>query len=148
MKKKKGRPIDNANLDVQPLKNWLRRNPSNWAAIKCQALISISQGASVSETCRVLCVTRESLRIWRKVFRAEGPAGFVMHKKTGRKSKLTKEIDNMLRAVLVQSPAVFSLDGDRWTGRTMQQYLSSQGLDVSLRTSLYWLKKIRSKYGL
>lgn len=146
MKRKRGRPIDKHNIDPKFLKNWIKNDRSRWAIIKCQALVSLAEGASVVEICRVMGVTRESLRIWRKVYRAEGPDGFVSHKRTGRKTKMTPEIKRLLKEMLAKSPQVSSLGGDRWTGKLVQEYLESrQDLKVSLRTALYWIKKIKKQ---
>lgn len=144
MKKKQGRPIDKTGINVGYLKKWIRKHASMRAIIKCQALVSLAEGASVSETCRVLCVTRESLRIWRKVLREEGPDGLFTHKRTGRKTKLTNQIKEDLKVSLVQTPFHYGLDGDKWNGRLVCKYIETKwGLAISLRTSHYWIKKIR-----
>ena len=100
----------------------------------------------MSEICRVLGITRESLRVWRQVYRAEGPNGFVSHKRTGRKTKMTPEAKNLLKEALGKTPQAFSLEGDKWTGELVKELLwGRQGLRVSLRTALYWLKKVREQ---
>ena len=73
-------------INADELSEWIRQDKTRKAAIKCQALIALTRGISVTEVCDVLNVTRESLRLWRKRLREEGPEGFTAHKNKGRKS--------------------------------------------------------------
>jgi hypothetical protein len=58
----------------------------------------------VQNICKVLGVTRESVKLWRKTVEKDGPEGFIKYPKTGKKSGLTDEIKTLLKTVVVQSP--------------------------------------------
>jgi len=104
---KSGRPVDVSGIDPQELKNWIKQDKTRWAAIKCQSLIALSNGASVTEVCNVLDVTRESLRVWRNRLKREGPQGLIAQKRKGKKSHLTIEVRDDLKYVILKSPVEF-----------------------------------------
>ncbi len=145
MKHKKiklGKPVDISGIDPQELKNWIKQDKTRWVAIKCQSLIALSNGASVTEVCNVLDVTRESLRVWRNRFKSEGTQGLIAQKRKGKKSHLTMEVRDDLKNVTLKSPVEFGYGEKYWNGKLIRSYLKENwGIEIAIRTVQNWLLK-------
>ena len=96
----------------------------------------------MSEVCKVLGVTRESVRLWKEKFRTKGLQGVLREGKVGKRSRLTPEKAKEFRQILKKSPKLQGIEGEKWTGLKVQ-YLVSQkwGLTIGLRTAQQWLSK-------
>jgi len=141
-KNKLGKPVDISGINPQELKSWIKQDETRWAAIKCQSLIALSNGVSVTQVCNVLNVTRESLRVWRNHLKREGPQGLIAKKRKGRKSCLTIEIEANLKKVILKTPAEFGYDEKYWNGKLIRLYLKKKwGIEIALRTVQNWLLK-------
>lgn len=139
---KLGKPVDISGIDPQELKNWIKQDKTRWAAIKCQSLIALSNGASVTEVCNVLDVTRESLRVWRNRLKREGPQGLIAQKRKGKKSHLTIKVRDDLKNVILKSPVEFGYSEKYWNGKLIRSYLKKKwGIEIALRTVQNWLLK-------
>ncbi|MBI4646410.1 MAG: helix-turn-helix domain-containing protein [Bacteroidia bacterium] len=142
MKTKKGRFVNITGINPKELSKWIHQDKSRWASIKCQALIALTNGVSVTEVCNVLNVTRESIRLWRERLKKEGPEGFIAHKNKGRKSYLTEEIKNDLQNVVLMPPKKLEYNEKYWDGRIVCQYLKKKwNIKISVRTAQNWLIK-------
>lgn len=142
MKKRKGRSVNITGINPDELSEWIRQDKTRKAAIKCQALISLTRGVSVTEVCDVLNVTRESLRLWRKRLREEGPEGFTAHKNKGRKSYLTETIRNDLKNVMLEPPKKPGYNEKYWDGTIVCRYLKEKwNIEISVRTAQNWIIK-------
>ncbi len=142
MKTKKGRSANITGINPDKLSKWIRLDRTRQAAIKCQALIALTRGVSVTEVCNVLNVTRESIRLWRERLTAEGPEGFTAHKNKGRKSYLTETIGNDLKIVILESPQKIGYNEKSWDGKMVCRYLNEKwNIEISVRTAQNWLIK-------
>ena len=142
-KKKRGKPVSTKGIDARQLKDWMGQDISRWAGVKCQAMISLANGTGVSEVCKVLGVTRESVRLWRKVLAREGPDGFVSHKRTGRKPKLGQAAREGLRKALSMHPSMLGHQGDKWKGEMACKYLEDKwSVKISVRAAQKWIRKL------
>ena len=145
MKQKKiksGKPVDKSGINPKILKDWIQQDRTRWTAIKCQALIALTNDASVTEVCNVLDVTRESLRLWRERFKKEGMDGFITHKKKGKKSYLTLKIKNDLRKTVLKKPVKAGYNEKYWDGKLVRRYLIDKwGFEIAVRTAQNWLIK-------
>jgi transposase len=142
VKNKSGKPVDISGINPQELKNWIKQDDARWAAIKCQSLIALYNGVSVTQVCNVLNVTRESLRVWRNHLKREGPQGLISQKKKGRKSCLTPELEDDLKKVILKSPAEFGYDEKYWNGKLIRLYLEKKwSIEIAIRTVQNWLLK-------
>jgi len=143
MKKTVGRKAIVSSINEELLNQWLKKEVNRTAGIKCQALISLKNGVSVSDICKVLGVTRESIRLWRKTIEKDGPDGFIKHHKTGKRSGLTEEIKILLKTSVIQSPEQFNYKQTVWDGKLVCRFLKEKkGIIISVRTAQNWLKKI------
>ena len=141
-KYKSGKPVDISGIDSKSLHDWIQQDKARWTAIKCQALIALTEGVSVKEVCNVLNVTRESLRLWRERFRKEGIDGFISHKKKGKKTNLTIEVKNALQNVIRNKPIELGYDENIWTGKLVCRYLKDKwNIEIAVRTAQNWLTK-------
>lgn len=138
-----GRKAKTERINIEELNKWIALNSNRKAGIKCQALISLKKGVSVNDVCKVLYISRESVRLWRKIVETEGPNGFIMRPKTGRKSGLTEDIKTFLKASILKSPSELGYKQAIWDGKLMCKLLNEKkGIKISIRTSQYWLRKI------
>jgi len=61
------RPVKTEGLDPSELERWIKEDSNRKAAIKCQILIALCNGNSMTDVCEMFNVTRESVRIWRNI---------------------------------------------------------------------------------
>lgn len=143
MKARAGRKPNTKGINAEKLKEWTADDKKKIAAIKCQALISLSLGNSVADVCRVFNVTRESIRIWRNIIQEKGPDGLISQSKRGRKSNLSAELKRDLKKVLAKPPYAIGYKASKWSGKVFCLYLEDQyGLKITNRTAQLWMKKI------
>ena len=146
MKNKKNRPgktVDKSGINPQELICWIRQNEERWNGIKCQALIALCNGVSVNEVCRVLSVTRESIRLWRISLQKEGLQGLVKNKKKEKTPALTEKVKKDLCKILNMEPQKLGYDHNKWTGKLICRYLKEKwDIDIAIRTAQNWRKLI------
>jgi len=144
MKKRKGRNPIIKGLNSQVLEKWLKDNKAAKTALKCQALIALKNGQSVSDICKVLNVTRESIRIWRNQFISQGINGLVSrYNAKGRKTYLTNDIKSNLQEILRQSPENLGYVQKQWDGKLVVQFLHIKwNVKISIRTAQNWINKL------
>jgi len=143
MSKVKGRKAKTDKIIISDLNDWMLKDINRSAGIKCQALISLKNGVRVSDVCKVLGVTRECIRLWRKTIEIEGPDGFIKYPKTGRRSGLTDDIKTLLKKVVVQSPEILDYKQVVWDGKLICRFLEEKkSVKISVRTAQNWLKEI------
>jgi len=140
---KRGKPVDISAINIADLEEWIKSSPDRQSAIKCQALIALAKGISVSTVCIVLNVTRETLSQWRKRLSSDGIIGFCAKSGKGRKSGLTKEIQDDLKIQLLKTPAELGFTQAIWDGKLVCKYISNNySQSISVRTAQDWLIKI------
>jgi transposase len=143
MAKTVGRKAKTELININELKEWIQKDINRLSGVKCQALISLKNNVSVKDICKVLGVTRESIRLWRKTIETEGPEGFIKHQKPGRNSGLTKEIEISLKKALSLNPENCGYMQAIWDGKLVCKFLlENKGITISVRTAQYWLKEI------
>ena len=140
---KRGKPVDISAINIADLEEWIKSSPDRQSAIKCQALIAIAKGISVSTVCLVLNVTRETLSQWRKRLSSEGIICLCAKSGKGRKSGLTKEIQDDLKVQILKTPAELGFTQAIWDGKLVCKYISDKySQSISVRTAQDWLIKI------
>jgi transposase len=143
MKARAGRKPKTDAINIDELKEWISKDVNRMSGVKCQALISLKNNVSVNDVCKVLGVTRESIRLWRKTIETEGPEGFVSHPRTGRTSGLTEEVKALLKPALTKKPEELGYNQAIWDGKLVCAFLlEEKGLAISVRTAQNWLKAI------
>lgn len=148
MKNKKNRPGKNpdiSGIDPKELICWIQQSEERRSGIKCQALIALCQGVSVTEVCKVLNVTRESIRLWRISLQKDGIQGLVKSKKKGKISGLTEMVKHDLYKVLGAKPRKSGYNHDKWTGKLICRYLKEKwDISIAVRTAQNWRKLIQN----
>jgi transposase len=140
---KRGKPVDISAINIADLEEWIKSSPDRISAVKCQALIALSKGVSVSNVCVVLDVTRETLSQWRKRLSLEGVNGLCLKTGQGRKSGLTQQIEDDLKVQLLKTPSELGYSQAIWDGKLVCKYLSEKhSHTIAVRTAQDWLIKI------
>lgn len=141
--KKVGRPINIEGINARTLQTWINKDKSRKDAIKCQALISLTKGVSVSSVCSVLGITRETLSEWRRRIITEGMSYFKRKLSRGRISNLTDDIRKLIKTSVLKAPEDLGYKQAVWNGKLVSKLLKEKkDIDVSVRTAQYWLKQI------
>ena len=144
-KNKSGKPVDISGINPQELSDWIQEDKARWNGIKCQALIALHKGVSITEVCKVLNVTRESVRLWRICLKANGLQGLVANKKKGKVSGLTELVKKDLHNILYTEPEKLGFGHNKWTGKLICKYLKEKwNIDISYRTAQNWKKLIQN----
>lgn len=145
-KNSRGKPVDISGIDSKSLNNWVHQDKERWDAVKCQALIALSKGVSVTDVCKVLGVTRESVRIWRVCLKQKGLKGLVAPTKKGKVSRLTDHVKKDLRKVISIEPKKLGYNQNKyWTGKLLCKYLKEKWeVHIAVRTAQNWIKLIKN----
>jgi hypothetical protein len=64
-KSKAGRPVDINDINTDVIYKCMHSVAMARKAVICQSIIALHKGVNMSEVCRVLGVTRESIRLWK-----------------------------------------------------------------------------------
>lgn len=140
---KRGKPVDISGLNIADLEAWIKSDVDRQSAIKCQALIALAKGISVTSVCIVLDITRETLSQWRKRLKKEGIAGLCVKSGKGRKSGLTKQIQDDLKVQVLKTPSELGYKQAIWDGKLVCSYISEKySQTIATRTAQDWLIKI------
>ena len=132
-------------LNANELEAWIRQDDNRKAALKCQILIALCNGHSMTEVCQMFNVTRESVRVWRNIVVKKGPQGLVSHSFTGRKSQLTPAMKKQLKKVMTLPPYRIGYKSPRWNGKLLVLYLEKEHkVVISIRTAQLWIKRIKN----
>lgn len=139
--KKSGRPVDLSGINVLEIKEWMKNNTQVRKAIICQSIISLNDGVSMTDVCKVLQVTRESVRLWKESLRTEGLSGLLMDKKKGKRSGISVENKKELVSILKKSPKKQGFSENKWTGKLVQIFvLKKWNYKITIRTAQLWMK--------
>ena len=144
MKTKKNRRSTSLDgINIKELMNWIKKDKTKYASIKCMAMIALSKGMRVCDVCEIWGITRESLRNWRNILKLEGPKGFIEHLQTGRRSKLNIQMKENLKRVLQESPQKLGLKRKKWSGEAIKDYVEIKwNIKITARTGLNWLRNL------
>lgn len=143
-KVKTGRPVDISGINIEEIENWVHSNSMTRKILICQAILALNRNVAMTETCNVLGVTRESVRLWKVQLRKEGLTGLLKEKKVGKRSKLNDVKKNELKSIVMKSPKKQGYKTRKWTGPLIQDFvLKKWRFVISLRTAHLWLSKVR-----
>ena len=140
------RPVKIEGLNPSELEAWIKQDGSRKAAIKCQLLIALCNGHSMTEVCKMFNITRESVRGWRNIVLSKGPHGLVSRSFPGRKPQLTPSLKKQLKKVIANPPHRIGYKKPRWSGKLLVSYLESEhNVVTSIRTAQLWIKMITNQ---
>jgi len=139
-----GRPVDLHGINISDIEYWMNSNKISRKVIICQSIISLNNGASMSNVCEVLGITRETVRLWKEQFREFGLIGVLKVKKVGKRSKLSVEKEEELKNIVKASPKKQGYNTKKWTGVLIQDVvLKKWKYKICLKTAQLWLAKVR-----
>jgi len=140
------RPVKTEGLNPSELEAWIKQDGGRKAAIKCQILIALCNGNSMTEVCKMFNVTRESVRRWRNLVVSKGPNGLVSHSFQGRESQLTPSLKKQLKKIMAKPPHRIGYKKPRWSGKLLVSYLENEhNVSISIRTAQLWMKMIKNQ---
>jgi len=141
-KSKAGRPVDLSGINIYEIDRWMHSEIKVRKVIICQSIMALSKGVPMSEVCRVLGVTRESVRLWKEKFRTKGLEGVLHEGKVGKRSRLTPDKVKEFKHILKKPPKLQGIEGEKWTGLKVKDLASRKwGMTIGLRTAQAWLSK-------
>jgi len=142
--KKRGRPVDINNINLQEIEIWMKGNKSYNHVLLCQSITALSKGVAMAEVCHVMGVTRETIRLWKDKLRKGGLSEVLAKRKLGKRSKLTSEKEQELRGVLKKLPGKLGYQEKKWSGRLIRTYAQDHWkYTISLRTAQLWLAMVK-----
>ena len=143
-KKKAGRPVDLYGINISEIENWMNSNNISRKVLICQSIISLNNGASMSNVCEVFGVTRETVRLWKERFREAGLQGVLRVQKVEKRSKLSIEKEDELKSIVKASPKKQGYKTKKWTGVLIQKVvLKKWKYKICMKTAQVWLAKVR-----
>jgi len=144
MKYTSGRPVDLSGINIPEILNYVENSKQHRNFIKCQSIYSLHNGNSMQGVCKVLGVTRETVRKWKDLLRKGGLAELLNEKKVGKRARIEGAELLELKKLVKQKPTKYGYEGKRWTGSILVDYLQKQwDIKIGIRTAQLWLKQIR-----
>ena len=106
--------------DRETLKRWLRRSttPSGQTR-RARILLSLDGGRSPTETARLLHISRATVHLWHRRYRAEGLAGLMDRPRSGRPTVLRRRT---VERILFLTTERVPVEATHWSTRLMARY--------------------------
>ena len=106
--------------DRDALKRWLRRptTPSGQTR-RARILLSLDGGCSPTETARLLHISRATVHLWHRCYRAEGLGGLVDRPRSGRPTVLERRT---VERILLLTTERVPVEATHWSTRLMARY--------------------------
>ena len=110
--------------DRETLKRWLRRSttPSGQTR-RASILLSLDGGRSPTETARLLHISRATVHLWHRRYRADGLAGLVDRPRSGRPTVLNRRT---VERILFLTTERVPVEATHWSTRLMARYAASR----------------------
>lgn len=145
MKNTSGRPVDLSGININEILAYTKNSRQHYKNyIKCQSIYSLYNENSMQDVCKVLGVTRETIRKWKDLLRKGGLPKLLDEKKVGKRARIGKEELLELKKLIKQKPTKHGYEGKKWTGSILVDYLQKQwDINVGIRTAQLWLKQVR-----
>ncbi|MDP2750290.1 MAG: helix-turn-helix domain-containing protein [Nanoarchaeota archaeon] len=144
MKNISGRPVDLSDINVQEIADWMKNSKNARCYIKCQSFISLYNGNSMQDVCKVLGITRETVRVWKNQLRKNGLTGLISMKKVGKRAKISNDKLQEIKKLIKRKPTIYGYEAKKWTGQILADYVEKKwALKIGIRAAQLWLRKIR-----
>ena len=97
---------------------------------RAQALLWVASGDSVPDVAQRLCVTRQAIYKWLRLFEQSSIADLAMRlqaaPRSGRPATVKGVIEPLLDEVIDHDPRLFGLNSTVWTASLLAQYLHAE----------------------
>lgn len=118
-------------MDLSPHHDTLRRltrtDPDPRVRHRADGLLLIAGGISFTKAARCVGCSRTSLRTWSQRFLAEGRAGLIDRRRTGRPRKLNAAARELLETALAVAPLDYDDPVATWTVADLTDLLARRG---------------------
>lgn len=144
MKISSGRPVDLSDINISEIIDYTRNSKEYKNFIKCHAIISLHNGNAMQDVCKVLGITRETIRKWKGLLRKGGLNEMLGEKKVGKRAKIDKGKLVELKQLIKQKPTKFGYHEKKWTGKVLVDYAHKKwNIAIGIRTAQLWIKQVR-----
>ena len=144
MKNKAGRPVDLTDIEISEIYNYIENNKQYKLFLKCQSIISLCNGNSMQDVCKVLGITRETIRKWKDLLRSGGVNQLLSEGKVGKRAKISKTELGEIKRLIKKNPTKYGYENNKWTGSILVNYLQKNwNIKIGIRTAQLWLKQVR-----
>jgi len=137
-------------MDLSPHHDTLRRltrtDPDPRVRHRADGLLLIAGGMSFTKAARCVGCSRNSLRTWSQRFLAEGRAGLIDRRRTGRPRKLDAAARELLETALAVAPLDYDYPVATWTVADLTDLLVRRGYQVSTATVYRVLRTMGYRY--
>jgi transposase len=144
MKNTSGRPVDLSGINIPEILDYTKKSKQYRNYMICHSIITLYNGNSMQDVCKVLGITRETIRKWKGQLRNGGLKDLLKEKKVGKRARIGKDKLLELKKLIKQKPIKYGYEGKKWTGNILMDYLQKQwNIKVGIRTAQLWLKQVR-----
>ena len=106
----------------------------------------VLNGLSTVKAGELLNEPQRTVAEWAKRYKVGGLEALRDATRSGRPNTLTPEQESKLKDALTKPPQKVSLQGNRWTGELVSQFIRQEfGVEVSLRNSHRIFQKLKSR---
>lgn len=91
-----------------------------------RAMRLVGQGYGTMETARIMGVSRESIRFWRKLFKENGKEGLKVTPPDGRPPKINEKERELLREGLIKGAKACGFSTDLWTLSRVAKHIKEE----------------------
>ena len=117
--------------------------PGAWVGIKIAALLLVLEGQRPGWVSEVLGLTRMTLSRWIHSVNQRGLSALQPRTRSGRPTRLTSGMQEMLASHLEKNPGEFGLNRAHWDGPTVAVHLRRQfGLKLTVRQAQRWMHQL------
>jgi transposase len=113
------------NYTTAQVESLFESDENNIVGVKLYAIIQLTRGYSTYKLEEFYRVTHKQISNWADRFDAEGIAGLRMKPGRGRRSYISTEQKQRLKADLHQSPETFGYNTSNWSGPLLKQHMEN-----------------------
>ena len=135
--------ITNKSITRESLLKMAEKIPGAWIGLRIAAMILILEGWKSTQVASLFDVSRWSVVKWIQKVNDQGIQGIEEGQRSGRPSRMNKEIEKDLEDALSRDPREFGLKRNRWDGIVVVEYIERvHGVKIKVRQAQRWIKRL------
>jgi transposase len=112
--------------DPETIKSQLRKDEKFSKGVRLYAVYQIALGKKAEEVQALYCSSHKSICNWVHRYNTEGIEGLKDKPRSGRRSRLSSEQKEILKAVILQSPMEEGFSSGVWTWALVAEYIKNK----------------------